>query len=64
MDNDLMLVVVNGQQVSDAIPASEAYQLADQMADDLTERGEAVYIELINVSMAKRDWAREVSYLN
>ena len=64
MDNDLMLVIVNGQQITDAIPEDEAHELAHMMADDLTEQGKECYIELVNVSKAKREWARETSYLN
>jgi hypothetical protein len=64
MDNDLTIVIVNGQQVSDAIPEIEAHELAHMMADDLTEQGKECYIEMVNVSKVMRDWARETAYLN
>ena len=64
MDNDLTIVIVNGQQASDAIPEIEAHELAHMMADDLAEQGKECYIEMVNVSKVMRDWARETAYLN
>jgi len=64
MEQDLVLLIVNGRQASDAIPEHEAHELAHMMADDLTEQGKECCIELVNVSQVMRDWARETAYLN